>query len=63
MFASQSEMNVLQLRAQLQLTKKGFLSISAYYLKMKALVDKMAASGNVLSDKELALYILGGLGS
>ena len=41
--------------------KKGYLSVSAYYTKMKGLADEMAAAGKKLDDDDIIEYILNGL--
>ena len=61
MFSSQSKSRVLQLRSQLSRMKKGDLSASAYYTKMKGLADEMAAAGKKLDDDDIIEYILSGL--
>ena len=61
MFSSQSKSRVLQLRSQLSRMKKGDLSASAYYTKMKGLADEMAAAGKKLDDDDIIEYILNGL--
>ena len=53
---------MLQLRLSLQKTKKGDGSIEDYILKMKSLVNSLMAAGKQISDDELTLYILRGLG-
>jgi uncharacterized membrane protein YgcG len=45
----------------LAMTKKGATTMAEYYTKMKNLADKMAASGQSLSDEEFVAYILTGL--
>ncbi|KAB5529228.1 hypothetical protein DKX38_019309 [Salix brachista] len=52
----------LNLRFQLQSLKKGNLSIHDYMLKMRSLSETLASAGQLISDDELTLYILGGLG-
>ena len=61
MFSSQSKSRVLQLRSQLSRMKKGDLSASSYYTKMKGLADEMAAAGKKLDDDDIIEYILNGL--
>ncbi|KAL6333419.1 hypothetical protein AAG906_028604 [Vitis piasezkii] len=43
-------------------SKKGALSINDYVLKMRNITDMLSASGKLVSDEDLILYILGGLG-
>lgn len=61
MFASQSRARVIQLRARLASTRKGELSASVYFNKMKGFADEMAAAGKPLEDDDLISYILAGL--
>ncbi|XP_031256560.1 uncharacterized protein LOC116114556 [Pistacia vera] len=61
-FQSISKARTLYLRNMLQTTKKDFLSINEYVLKMKELGDELVASGVNIGEKELLLYILDGLG-
>ena len=63
MFSSQSRSRILQLRSQLSREKKGDLSASAYYSKMKGIADEMAAVGKKIDDDDLISYILNGLDS
>uniref|UniRef100_A0A803QRN3 Retrovirus-related Pol polyprotein from transposon TNT 1-94-like beta-barrel domain-containing protein n=1 Tax=Cannabis sativa TaxID=3483 RepID=A0A803QRN3_CANSA len=44
-------------------TKKGSMTIDEYFLKMKQFRDELAIAGQPISDEDLILYILGGLGS
>lgn len=62
LFTTSSKARTLQLRFQLQSLKKGNLSIHDYMLKMRSLAKNMSAAGQLISDDELILYILGGLG-
>ena len=43
--------------------KKGSMTIHDYFLKMKGIADTLASTGQSISDDELLLYVLGGLGS
>lgn len=63
MFASQSWSKILKLRSQLSREKKGDLSASSYYSKMKGFADEMAAAGKKIDDDELIGFILNGLDS
>ena len=62
LFTTHSKARTLQLRFQLQSLKKGNLSIHDYMLKMRSLSETLASAGQLISDDELTLYILGGLG-
>uniref|UniRef100_A0A803PX14 Retrotransposon Copia-like N-terminal domain-containing protein n=1 Tax=Cannabis sativa TaxID=3483 RepID=A0A803PX14_CANSA len=63
LFSNTSRARVLQLRGLLQTTKKGSTPIDEYILKMRCLGDALMAAGHSISDDELILYILGGLGN
>ena len=52
----------MQLRLQLQTTKKGSSTITEYLQRMKSIADNLAAAAQRVSDTDLVLYILGGLG-
>ena len=62
LFSTKSKARVLQLRLLLQTTKKGGGSFEDYILKMKDKATSLIAAGQQISDDELVLYILGGLG-
>lgn len=48
---------------QLQTSKKGSLSITDYYMRIKNIVNNLIAAGTFITDEEICLYLLGGLGS
>ena len=61
---TQSRARVLQLRATLQTLKKGDMSIEEYFVKMKNVADlRNVSTTQTITDDELLLYILGGLGT
>lgn len=60
-FMSQSRVRFMPLMMQIQNTKKGSLSISDYFTKMKKISDSLAIGGNALSSNELIMHILTGL--
>lgn len=62
MFSSQSRSRILQLRSHLSREKKGELSASAYYSKMKSIAE-MAAIGKKIDDDELISFVLNRLDS
>ncbi|XP_047261984.1 uncharacterized protein LOC124895592 [Capsicum annuum] len=62
MFASQSRARLMQLRLQLQTTKKSTLSMVEYLQKIKTFVNNLAATAQPVSDDDLILYVCGGLG-
>ncbi|KAJ0049548.1 hypothetical protein Pint_17046 [Pistacia integerrima] len=63
MFSSHSSARVIQTRQFLALKKKGNLSISDYYQKMKSFSDTLVAIGQSLQAHEFTTYLLGGLDS
>ncbi|KAL9431979.1 hypothetical protein AB3S75_027064 [Citrus x aurantiifolia] len=61
-FGSQSKSRLLHLRYMMNSTKKDDLKITDYFIKMKSIADNMAAAGSALSDDDLILHVLSGLG-
>jgi histone deacetylase 1/2 len=61
MFASHSFARAIQTRQFLASTKKGNLSISDYFQKMRSFSDNLAAIGQPLQNHEFTAYLLGGL--
>ncbi|CAN6182113.1 unnamed protein product [Urochloa humidicola] len=61
MFASQTRAWAINVRLALATTKKGTLTISGYFGKMRSLGDEMAASGKSIEDEELVAFILNSL--
>ncbi|XP_075103758.1 uncharacterized protein LOC142178326 [Nicotiana tabacum] len=59
MFASQSRARLMQLRLQLQTTKKGSSTMVNYLQKMKTLADNLAAAAQPVTNDDLVLHILG----
>ncbi|KAL5763417.1 hypothetical protein ACOSP7_019681 [Xanthoceras sorbifolium] len=62
LYSQKSMAKVLQLKQQLQNTRKGSESISDYILKIKTLGDGFRAAGQTVSEFDLVLNIMGGLG-
>ncbi|OMO79651.1 hypothetical protein CCACVL1_13538 [Corchorus capsularis] len=62
LYANQSRNRIMQLRLELQTTKKKNLSISDYLQKLKTVVDNLAIADHPVSDQDLILQILAGLG-
>jgi transposase InsO family protein len=60
-FSSQSQARIMQIRYQLSTIKKGNLSVSDYFQKVKQLTDTLAAIDHPLQDCEIISYLLGGL--
>ncbi|KAK0586810.1 hypothetical protein LWI29_012692 [Acer saccharum] len=63
LFSSQSQARTLQLRMQLQTSKKNASSVSEYFVKMKCIADNLSATGNPITEEDLLLYLLAGIGS
>lgn len=61
-FASQSKARLLQLKGQLNSLHKGALFVSDYVDKVKSLCDSLAIAGHPLTDFDLVLHLLNGLG-
>lgn len=61
MFASQTHARALNVRLALSTTKKGNMTITDYFGKMRSLGDELAAAGKPLEDDDIAAYILNGL--
>ncbi|KAL5844408.1 hypothetical protein ACOSQ4_010366 [Xanthoceras sorbifolium] len=62
LFSQYSLAKILQIRSQIQSIKKGSLTISEYVLKMRGLVDSLSAAGQPMSDRDLLLNVLQGVG-
>jgi hypothetical protein len=61
MFSSQSKARVVQLRTQLNGTRKENKTASVYFNQIKTLADEMAAAGKPLEDDDIVSYVLAGL--
>lgn len=62
LFFSQSKARTMQLQMALQTMRKGSLTMEEYFLKMHSLADQLSAIGQVVTDDDLQMYILAGLG-
>ncbi|RVX22902.1 Retrovirus-related Pol polyprotein from transposon RE1 [Vitis vinifera] len=54
---------IMQLRLELQSTKKGSMSMIDYIMKIKGAADNLAAIGEPVSEQDQVMNLLGGLGS
>ena len=63
LFASQSRAKILQLKMQLQITKKNAMTMSDYINKMKNLADSLAMARKYVTKDDLISYIFAGLGT
>ncbi|KAL5752135.1 hypothetical protein ACOSQ2_022642 [Xanthoceras sorbifolium] len=61
MYSQQSKARVLQLKTEMNSTKKGAMSINDYILKMKCLSESLAAAGRLLAADDVISSVLGGL--
>ncbi|KAL5583603.1 hypothetical protein UlMin_016045 [Ulmus minor] len=62
-FSSSSRAQIMQLRLELQSTKKGSMSMIDYIMKIKGAADNLAAIGEPVSEQDQVIKLLGGLGS
>jgi hypothetical protein len=62
-FSSSSRARIMQLRLELQSTKKGSLSMIDYIMKVKGAVDSLAAIGELVLEHDQVMNLLGGLSS
>lgn len=63
MFVSQTQARVMPIKMQLQTAKKGSMTMSAYFAKMKRLADTLAIASKPIENGDLVNYILTGLES
>lgn len=63
MFFAQSCARVTHLRMQLSTLKKGNMTTSVYFNKMKAIADELAGAGKKVEDDKMISFILTGLDS
>ena len=61
-FGTQSKSRLLHLRYMMNSTRKDYMKITYYFIKMKNISNNMAAAGSALSKDDLILHILSGLG-
>eukprot|EP00261_Vitis_vinifera_P033523 XP_019074766.1 PREDICTED: uncharacterized protein LOC109122424 [Vitis vinifera] len=62
-FSSSSRARIMQLRLELQSTKKGSMSMIDYIMKIKGATDNLAAIGEPVLEQDWVMNLLGGLGS
>ena len=63
LYASRSRTHAMQLKEELTLIQRGHRSIAEYLHVVKALADEIAIIDHSISDDDLTLYVLNGLGS
>jgi gag-polypeptide of LTR copia-type len=61
-YSSQSLARVMDLKLQIQLLQKGHLTMQAYLDQKRSLADRLQLIGSPVSDADLQLFILHGLG-
>ena len=61
MFSSQSKARVVQLRTQLNQTRKENKTADVYFNQIKTLADEMAAARKPLDNDDVISYVLAGL--
>lgn len=61
-FASQSRTRIMQLKNQLQVTKRGNLSISDYIDKKLNIADNLALAGKPVDEDDFITLIMNGVG-
>ncbi|XP_035544631.1 uncharacterized protein LOC118348013 [Juglans regia] len=62
LYASRSRTRAMQLKEELTLIQRGNRSITEYLHAVKALADEIAIIDHPISDDDLTLYVLNGLG-
>ena len=61
-FAQRSMARIMQLKQQMQSLKKGTDSISEFVVKLKAINDALASAGELVSDRDIIICLLNGVG-
>ena len=62
-FSSSLKARIMQLRLELQSTKKGSLFMIDYIMKVKGAADNLSAIGEPILEQDQVMNLLGGLGS
>ena len=62
LYASRSRTRAIQLKEELTLIQRGDRSITEYLHVVKAFADEIAIIDHSISDDDLTLYVLNGLG-
>ena len=60
-FSSSSRARSMQLRLELQTTRKGSMSMIDYIMKIKSVADSLAAIGKPVYNQDQVMNLLGGL--
>lgn len=61
-FGAQFEAKVMQLRYKMSVLRKESMIVEEYCLKVKILTDKLTCVGSPLSERNLFMQVLDGLG-
>ncbi|KAK9179785.1 hypothetical protein WN943_028990 [Citrus x changshan-huyou] len=62
-FGVQSEAKIMQLRYEMNILRKDSMNVEEYCAKMKLLANKLACAGDVITENDLLMRVLNGLGS
>ncbi|KAL5538641.1 hypothetical protein UlMin_042646 [Ulmus minor] len=62
-FSSSSRARIMELRLQLQTTKKNSMSMIEFIMKIKGFSDSIAAIGEPVSEQDQVMNLLAGLGA
>lgn len=63
MFISQTQARLMPLKMQIQTQKKGSMSMTEYFVKMKRIADNLALAGKPVELNDFIMHILTGLDS
>lgn len=61
-FNQQTMAKIMQLRNQLQITKKGGDTVIDFVQKIKTIGDELLAAGDEIHEKDLVMSVLNGIG-
>ncbi|KAH9792303.1 retrovirus-related pol polyprotein from transposon RE2 [Citrus sinensis] len=61
-FGVQSEAKIMQLRYEMNILSKDSMNVEEYCAKMKLLANKLACAGDIITEKDLLMRVLNGLG-
>ncbi|CAI8616456.1 unnamed protein product [Vicia faba] len=62
-YANSSRAHVMSLKNQLQRSRKGSQTVTEFLFQVKRIVDELAVLDATISDDDITLYVLNGLGS
>lgn len=61
-FSCQSRARIIQLRSQLQTTRKGATGMAEFLFRMKNIANNLSLASHLVSEDDLLLYIMSALG-